>query len=82
MKLALVNGSLTLGEPRDTDVGALMFGTRLVKFCGNKVEDTTVVAALGDDDDVMALDEAMNWIEDVLRTGAMMPPALEGVSRD
>lgn len=53
-----------------------------MKFCGNKVEDTTVVAALGDDDDVMALDEAMNWIEDVLSTGAMMPPALEGVSRD
>lgn len=52
-----------------------------MKFCGNKVEDTTVVAALGDDE-VMALDVAIKCNADVLKTGAMRLPAFWGVSKD
>lgn len=80
-KLALVKGSLMLVEPGDTEVGALIFGTMLVKFCGSKVEDTTVVAALVDDE-VMALDVAIKCNADVLKTGAMRLPAFWGVSKD
>jgi hypothetical protein len=57
-----------------------MLGTMFVKLCGSSVEDTTVVAALGEDssdlDVVIACDDGEFWTE------AVTPPPFCGVSRD
>lgn len=81
IKLVLVKGSFMLVELGDIEVGVLIFGIMLVKFCGSKVEDTIVVVVLGDDE-VMALDVAIKCNADVLKIGVMRFFVFWGVSKD